>query len=675
MRRLLVANRGEIACRIIRTAKECGYHVTVLVTPDEEQSLAAKKADDTLLVSSFLSMEDIYAGAKSRGISFIHPGYGFLSENAEFAKGCEERGLIFIGPSSETIHKLGHKERAKEFALSIGLPVLPALSGDLIKSGKDSLKNLLASHHLKPPFLIKASGGGGGKGMRIVSDISELPHFLELASNEAEASFKNPQVFIERYLEKPRHIEVQVFGDGKGGGVFLGERECSLQRRYQKIIEECPSPSLSHQLREKLASYTYAFLKATKYRNAGTLEFLFDSDEFYFLEMNTRLQVEHPVTELVYDLDLVRCQLLLAEGQWPTALPDPKSESIQVPKKHAIELRILAEDFNFFPSLPGTLSVYQEPRDVRIDSGVEQGTKVNLKYDPMIAKLIGVAQTREACRQSLLESVTNYGVLGISHNLQFLCAILQNKDFIENKIWTTWIQTKKETIFLPFQKNIETFLQSREFVFKIKRLFEAPKRERDHFLEYFLNTKRDLTFSHGFQNLNNQNSYFPFSIEQGERDGEYFLMTPFLSELLSDDKTKFNTNDVPSSLLVSKIGKVKTEEGIRFFANRISPSKIQVYFLGCLETIDALTIDRESQVVASNEIKAPMAGKVCRLFFKAGDKILKDDVFCVIESMKMQFEVKAPREGILSDVFCQEQQVLLGPDIIAKIVDVEGKSD
>src|SRR3990172_6144429 len=368
MKRLLIANRGEIARRILRTARARAYRVAVISKAEDRDALVRREADEVLEVGSFLDPEAIVTAGKRFRADLLHPGYGFLSENAHFAELTEAGGMAFVGAREETMKLLGDKERAKELARTLGVPALEALgSRELSGLSAQELEKALQGKGLAPPYLVKAAGGGGGRGMRVVENLSDLPRALERASGEALSGFADPTVFVERYLASPRHVEIQILGDGKGGGIFLGERECSMQRRYQKVIEEAPSPVVDSRLREAMGNAALALVRESRYRGAGTVEFLLDAEgRFYFLEVNTRLQVEHPVTEEVYGIDLVAAQLDVALGGWPSAGPS------RVPEGWAIEARGLAEDprSGFLPT-PGPVLRYREPRGpgLRVESG------------------------------------------------------------------------------------------------------------------------------------------------------------------------------------------------------------------------------------------------------------------------------------------------------------------
>ena len=392
MKKLLIANRGEIARRILRTARGRGYRVGVISTAEDRDALVRREADEVLEVGSFLEAEAVVGAARSFGADLLHPGYGFLSENWHFAELTEAAGILFVGPRPETMKLLGDKERAKELARKLGVPTLEALSSrELSGLSAKELEKALRKKGLEPPYLVKAAGGGGGRGMRVVSKLSDLPGALLRASEEALSGFADPTVFIERYLASPRHVEIQILGDGEGRGLSLGERECSMQRRHQKVIEEAPSPVVDSRLREAMGNAALALLKESRYRGAGTVEFLLDAEgRFHFLEVNTRLQVEHPVTEEVYRIDLVAAQLDISLGEWSSPGSSPASG------RWAIEARVLAEDprSGFLPT-PGPVLRYREPRGpgLRVDSGVAEGSRIHAGFDSLIAKVIASGES------------------------------------------------------------------------------------------------------------------------------------------------------------------------------------------------------------------------------------------------------------------------------------------
>jgi acetyl-CoA/propionyl-CoA carboxylase, biotin carboxylase, biotin carboxyl carrier protein len=421
---VLVANRGEIAVRVARTAHALGLSTVAVFTEADVGALHVDVADVAVQVGSYLDASAVVAAARVAGAEAVHPGYGFLSENAAFAQAVIDAGLVWIGPPAEAIELMGDKARAKGVARLAGVPVVPGLEGDEV--GLEELRGFCAENGF--PAVIKAVAGGGGKGMRVVRAEGELGPALDAARREARAAFGDDRVLIERYLERPRHIEVQVLGDRHGTVVHLGERECSLQRRHQKVVEEAPSPVVDAQLRVRMGLAAVALARACGYEGAGTVEFIVPhhGQEFFFLEMNTRLQVEHPVTELVYGVDLVEQQLRVAAGE-PLAL----SQDDLVPAGHAVEARLYAEDpaRGFLPST-GTVHVYREPSEpgVRVDSGVRAGSVIGTSYDPMLAKVIAHAPDRPTALRRLDRALATFELAGVTTNAAFTRALIARDD-------------------------------------------------------------------------------------------------------------------------------------------------------------------------------------------------------------------------------------------------------
>jgi acetyl-CoA carboxylase biotin carboxylase subunit len=453
IRRLLVANRGEIAVRIIRACREMGVESVAVHTDAEARAMHASMADRAVSIGaaaaedSYLSIAKLVAAAQSTGADAIHPGYGFLSENAAFAAACEQAGLTFVGPTSQVIALLGSKIDARRLMQQAGVPIVP---GEM--PGEQTDEALRAAvERVGLPAFVKASAGGGGKGMRLVRDRSGIAAAVQEARREAVAAFGNGTLYVERVVERPRHVEVQIFGDHHGRVVHLFERECSVQRRHQKVIEESPSPAISPALGARITDAALRAARAVSYRNAGTIEFLVDlsrdpGDEgaFSFLEMNTRLQVEHPVTELVAGVDLVRAQLLVASGE---ALP--WSQEMLRQRGHAMEARIYAEDPSkgFLPQA-GRLLLYREPRlpGVRVDGGVAEGDEVSVHYDPLLAKVIAWAETRGLAVARLIAALRSYPVLGIRTNIPYLLRILEHPDFRAGMVDTGFLDRESASL-------------------------------------------------------------------------------------------------------------------------------------------------------------------------------------------------------------------------------------
>jgi acetyl/propionyl-CoA carboxylase alpha subunit len=396
IRKLLVANRGEIALRVFRACRELGIATVAVVAPDDKGSLHARSADETVEIASYLFSEEHMRAAKQTGADAIHPGYGFLAENADFAEAVGAAELVWVGPPPEALRAGGDKLEAKRLAQAAGVPVVP--SGDPDEVGF--------------PLVVKAAAGGGGRGMRVVRGPAELDEALEAARREAKAAFGDDRVFCERYVERPRHVEVQLLGDGEGYVTHLFERDCSIQRRHQKVLEESPSPGLDRDVRFQMIEAAMAFARAVGYVNAGTAEFMVDDAGFWFLELNGRIQVEHPVTELVTGIDLIAAQLELAEGG---SLPDTPELS-----GHAVEVRLYAEDPRTFLPQTGRLDRLRLPQGIRIDAGVEEGDEIGLAYDPMIAKLIAHGESRDEALDRLSRALAETEVEGVVTNLPLL---------------------------------------------------------------------------------------------------------------------------------------------------------------------------------------------------------------------------------------------------------------
>ena len=397
IRKLLVANRGEIALRVFRACRELGIETVAVAPEDDRRSLHARSAGETVEIASYLAAEEHVRAAKQTGADAIHPGYGFLAENAGFARAVEAAELTWVGPTAEALEIAGDKLRSKQVAREAGVPV--------VESGEPD--------ELGFPLILKAAAGGGGRGMRVVRSADELDEAHAAASREAEAAFGDGAVFAERYVERPRHVEVQLLGDVHGTVVSLGERECSVQRRHQKVLEEAPSPALDAALRQQLGDAAVAFARAIGYRGAGTAEFMLDGREFWFLELNGRIQVEHPVTELVTGVDLVEQQLRIAQGE-------PLEAGNGLLLGHAVEVRLYAEDPRTFLPQAGRLERLRLPTGIRVDAGVEEGDEIALDYDPMIAKLVAHGETREAALAKLRDALAETEVEGVVTNLPFL---------------------------------------------------------------------------------------------------------------------------------------------------------------------------------------------------------------------------------------------------------------
>jgi acetyl-CoA carboxylase biotin carboxylase subunit len=445
IRRVLIANRGEIAVRIIRACREGRVESVAVYSDVDVNAMHVRLADRSIRIGpappaeSYLSIPALIAAAQQTNADAVHPGYGFLSERAAFASACEAAGIIFVGPPADVIDRMGSKIGARELMIKAGVPVVPGETpADQTDAGVRT-----AARAIGYPVLVKASAGGGGKGMRIARDDREAAEGIPAARREAMAAFGDGTLYVERLIERPRHIEIQVFADAHGNVVHLFERECSIQRRHQKVVEESPSPAISNEVRIRMGEAAVAAARAASYRNAGTIEFLVEGDgdavRFYFLEMNTRLQVEHPVTEMVTGLDLVRAQLTVAEGQ---ALPWTQRDLGQ--RGHAIECRIYAEDpDNGFLPQAGRLLLYREPQGpgIRVDAGVAEGDAVAVNYDPLLAKLITSGETRDVAIQRMRSALRAYPVLGTRTNIPFLVRLMDHPAFQANRVHTGFLDS------------------------------------------------------------------------------------------------------------------------------------------------------------------------------------------------------------------------------------------
>jgi acetyl-CoA carboxylase biotin carboxylase subunit len=456
IKKILIANRGEIAIRIIRTCKEMGIATVAVYSEADRNSLHVRCADEAYFIGpspsneSYLVIDNIIDTAKKSNADAIHPGYGFLSENADFSDRVKKEGLIFIGPAAYSIKTMGDKIRARECMMKAGVPVVPGTNKNIID--EKNIKNIV--NEIGLPLMIKASAGGGGKGMRLVKEKNGLIDALRAAKSEALAAFGNDSVYIEKYIQSPHHIEFQILADHHGNILHLCERECSVQRRHQKVVEETPSPLITPELRTEMGKHAVAAAKAVKYENSGTVEFLVDDDlNYYFLEMNTRLQVEHPVTELVLGIDIVKEQIKIAEGNKLTY-----SQSKIAQNGHAIECRVYAEDAdnNFIPC-PGLIRKIIEPMGlgVRCDGYVYEGYEIPIYYDSMISKLVTWGTTRKEAIERMKRALNEYSITGIKTSIKFLHRIMETPEFYKGEYNTHFIEENRDFLFTPFMEKKE----------------------------------------------------------------------------------------------------------------------------------------------------------------------------------------------------------------------------
>ncbi|MBC5836577.1 acetyl-CoA carboxylase biotin carboxylase subunit [Flavobacterium muglaense] len=473
MKKILVANRGEIAIRVMKTAQKMGIKTVAVYSTIDRNAPHVKFADEAVCIGeapsnqSYLLGDKIIEVAKSLGVDAIHPGYGFLSENAEFAEKAEKNNIIFIGPKSKAIHIMGSKLAAKEAVKAYNIPMVPGLDEAIT----DIAAAKKVANEIGFPILIKASAGGGGKGMRVVENEGEFESQMNRAISEATNAFGDGSVFIEKYVASPRHIEIQIMADSHGNILYLFERECSIQRRHQKVVEEAPSSVLTPELRKQMGEAAVLVAKSCDYLGAGTVEFLLDeNNNFYFLEMNTRLQVEHPVTELITGTDLVEMQIKVARGEALTI----KQEDLEI-KGHALELRVYAEDplNDFLPSV-GNLEVYKLPvgKGIRVDNGFEQGMDIPIYYDPMLAKLITYGETREEAMQLMIQAIDDYEVVGVSTTLPFGKFVCEHEAFRSGNFDTHFVKKYYDSAKMKNQLNQEAEIAA---LVALKQYFEDQK--------------------------------------------------------------------------------------------------------------------------------------------------------------------------------------------------------
>jgi acetyl-CoA carboxylase biotin carboxylase subunit len=481
LKRVLIANRGEIAVRIMRACRELGIETVAVYSDADARAQHVLAADRAVRLGpaapreSYLNIQAILEAARSTEADAIHPGYGFLSERPAFARACEDAGITFVGPSSAAIERMGSKVGARRLMQGAGVPVVP---GETPADQHDA-SLIAAAGRIGHPVLIKPSAGGGGIGMKAVREPGAMADAVAQARREAQAAFGDGTLYVERLVERPRHVEVQVFADAHGQAVHLFERECSVQRRHQKVIEESPSPVLSPAVRERMGLAAVAAARAAGYRNAGTIEFLLEGEgdgaRFYFLEMNTRLQVEHPVTEMVTGVDLVHAQLGVAAGE-----PLPWSQASLTQRGHAIECRIYAEDplENFLPQA-GPLLLYREPQGpgIRVDSGVVEGSEITVHYDPMVAKLIVSGDTREVARRRALEALRRYHVLGVRTNIPLLIALLEHPRFVAGQVDTAFLDREGDSVRAQLGSGLPTAALAAVAVHRVARPARGIVRE------------------------------------------------------------------------------------------------------------------------------------------------------------------------------------------------------
>jgi 3-methylcrotonyl-CoA carboxylase alpha subunit len=658
MNKILIANRGEIAVRIIRTARRNGIGTVAVYHKLDKNSLHVHDADesyslgDGALADTYLNISMLIEIAKLSRCDAVHPGYGFLSENHLFAKACADAGLTFIGPTPEAILLMGNKLQARDFAIKSGLPVAP---GYMLEDEKD-LPELAEKDF---PFLVKAAAGGGGKGMRIVNNKSEIKEAIISTRREAQNYFGDPTVYIEKFIESPRHIEVQVLGDQHGNAIHLFERECSIQRRYQKIIEESPSVTLTPEKRHEICEAAVKLAKAIGYSNAGTIEFLVDKHlNFYFLEMNTRIQVEHPVTEMVTGYDLVEEQILIASGQ-PLRI---RQEDVKQ-NGHAIECRIYAEDpaKDFLPS-PGHIHLYREPKGagIRVDSFIADSATISGSFDPMISKLVVWSEDRKKAIENSIAALDDFAVHGIRSNIDYLKGVLQDPGYKKNEISTAFCKDRTDAI----NKKIES---------ERKRKNDASVMMAA--LLYSLENSKQPESNSIWQQTGYWRHLMQVPVQCDElvckikvlpqAKGHYFFVK-------GNQSFECIVNSIEGPLLDFSVDSERHQALIsvdsrRHLIVRIHSFDFEVKRADVLT--DELILGASGQGTGrpDDELTSPMPGKVIDVRVKPGDEVEKGDILLIIESMKMENNILAPFKATVESVNVEKGSMVAGAAVLVKL--------
>jgi geranyl-CoA carboxylase alpha subunit len=642
--KILVANRGEIALRVMRTARAMGYHTVAVYSTADAHAMHVREADQAVHIGgalpaeSYLRIDAIIEAAKKTGADAVHPGYGFLAENADFARACREAGLVFIGPSPEAIDAMGDKAGAKRLMLAAGVPCIPGYEGD----DQSDARLLAEAERIGFPVMIKATAGGGGRGMRLVRTAQEFAESLTGARSEALSAFGDSSVILERAIVNARHIEIQIFADRHGDAIHLGERDCSVQRRHQKLIEESPSPAVTPALRARMGEVAVNAVKAIDYEGAGTLEFLLDeSGHFYFMEMNTRLQVEHPVTEAITGLDLVEWQLLVAAGEM---LPLRQSEILF--HGHAIEVRLCAEDpeQSFMPQ-SGTLARWCAPEHLRVEHALESGTEIAPYYDSMIAKIISHGATRDEARRKLINGLDDTVALGVTTNQAFLSRCLANAIFARGEATTAFIGDHLQPLL---KVDLET--ESRAVAIAAMLLRMANKRT-------YSSSERSLVHS------------FPVPMRL-EMNGSTRNVTLTANKLGSFavvvDERVFELQLADLNAGTARIICDGLVEHVMFHR---AETQLILQYAGCSFSIDDRTLAsavQPEEKSGDGKLRASMNGRVVTVLTATGDSVVVGQPMIVVEAMKMEHVHRAPCAGTVTAI-----HVIVGDQVAARRIVAE----
>ena len=663
--KILVANRGEIAVRIIRTCRRLGIATVAVYSDADNRSRHREMADEAVHIGgahareSYLDAEKIISAALSSGCGAVHPGYGFLSENAHFARSMQAAGLVFIGPPADAIALMGDKIVSKELAVKAGVPVIPGHVDALA----DEDEAISVAGSIGYPVLLKPAAGGGGKGMRIVKEPAEMEAALAASRQETRKAFGDNRIFMERYIEQPRHVEIQIMADAYGNVVHLGERECSVQRRYQKIIEESPSPAVGRNLRQRMGKAACDLARKAGYVNAGTVEFMLDAKAgFYFLEMNTRLQVEHPVTEMVTGLDLVELQLRIAAGE-----PLPFDQAGVLFNGWAMEARICAEDpaRGFMPAT-GMITRYAEPRGnaIRVDSGIDTGSKVSVYYDSMLAKIICHGKDREAARIGLVEALNGYHIEEVVTNIDFANSVLCHPEFAKGNLATDFIERYFDghrALCRPDGRNLKLAALAATLIYHVRTM---GVRE----------SVRPMVSRIGAgQNMADAHRYFVRS------DGdEYRVVLEKASEerlwTIHVDDSRF-TVETPEFEFYRRRLKLNIDGRAHRFRLRVERSFFWIAFCGLTRLFEVYRpkewhllkhMPRRDQRPPANELRCPMPGLVVDISARKGDRVYRGQSLVVLESMKMESGVASPLDGVIAEVLATVGQAVEAGDVLIR---------
>jgi len=641
--KILIANRGEIALRIMRTARRLGYGVVAVYSDADRDALHVREADQAVHIGealpsqSYLRIEAIIAAAKASGATAVHPGYGFLAENEDFAQACRDAGLVFIGPSPEAIRAMGNKAGAKDIMLKAGVPCVPGYQG----ADQSDAVMLKEAGKIGFPVMIKAVAGGGGRGMRLVTDAASFPDALRSARSEAQGAFGDPTVILERAIVNPRHIEIQVFGDRYGQAIHLGERDCSVQRRHQKLIEEAPSPAVTPKLRARMGAVAVSAVRSLRYEGAGTLEFLLDaSGEFYFMEMNTRLQVEHPVTEAITGLDLVELQLRVAAGE-PLGLVQ---EDVKF-SGHAIEVRLCSEDaaHDFMPQ-SGKMALWQMPEGIRVEHALQSGSEIPPFYDSMIAKVISHGANRDEARGKLITGLEQVAAFGVTTNQGFLLSCLRHPSFAAGEATTAFIGNHRDELLAPRSNDKAEAALAALLLYATHPQAPPWRGGRSLAATFPLTTRIDL--GHGVHEVDivrERDGSYVAGLEGGEQRLEI--------DELGRDSIRFRTGDMMESVKFLRDG-----------------DRLHLLHRGVTIDVRDLTLAAPVSAAAGGgdgKVRAAMNGRVVAVLVKPGDKVAAGQPVMTLEAMKMEHVHTAGVAGTVSAIDVAEgEQVTTGKIVV-----------